>query len=128
MNNCLRRILQIRWPNSISNRGMWEKTHQLDAGDEIRRRQCGWIDHTLRKPASNITRQVLTCNPQGKRKRRRPRNTRRRNFLTNTKRTGYSCKELEKRLGQKTLEDCCQRPMSQEGRRVKESVLKLIEI
>ena len=34
---------------------MWEKTHQRNAGDEIRR------------PASTITRQTITWNPQGKR-------------------------------------------------------------
>jgi len=26
INNFLRRILQIRWPNIISNRDLWEKT------------------------------------------------------------------------------------------------------
>ena len=31
-----------------------------------------WIGHTLRKPLFNITRQALTWNPQGKRKRGRP--------------------------------------------------------
>ena len=35
---------------------------------EIRKRNWGWIGHTLQKPASNITRQALDWNPQGKRK------------------------------------------------------------
>ena len=34
INNCLRRILQIRWPNTISNSDLWEKTHQQNAGDQ----------------------------------------------------------------------------------------------
>ena len=42
---------------------------------QISRRKWGWIGHTLRKPASNITRQALTWNPQGKRKRDRPKNS-----------------------------------------------------
>ncbi|RUS77407.1 hypothetical protein EGW08_014826 [Elysia chlorotica] len=39
---------------------------------EIMKRKWGWIGHTLRKPASNITRQALDWNPQGKRKVGRP--------------------------------------------------------
>ena len=41
INNFLRRILQIRWPSTISNSDLWEKTHQQNAGDEIRRRRWG---------------------------------------------------------------------------------------
>ncbi|KAK2164714.1 hypothetical protein LSH36_60g09012 [Paralvinella palmiformis] len=95
INKCLRRILQIRWPYTISNSDLWEKTHQRNAGDEIRRRQWGWIGHTLRKPASTITRQALTWNPQGKRKRGRPKNTWRRDLMTDIKRTGYSWRETD---------------------------------
>ena len=36
------------------------------------KRRWGWLGHTLRKPNTNITRQALTWNPQGKRKRGRP--------------------------------------------------------
>ena len=35
-------------------------------------KKWGWIGHTLRKPASNVTRQALEWNPQGKRKVGRP--------------------------------------------------------
>jgi len=28
INNCLRRFLQIRWPNTTSNNELWEKSHQ----------------------------------------------------------------------------------------------------
>ena len=68
INNCLRvrRILQNHWPNTISNSDLWEKTHQKDAGDEIRRR-WGWIGHILWKPASTMPRQALTWNPRKKR-------------------------------------------------------------
>nr|KAG5693287.1 hypothetical protein BaRGS_011608 [Batillaria attramentaria] len=64
INSCLRRILQIRWPDTISNIDLWQRTHQLPAEDEIRRRRWGWLGHTLRKPTSNTTRQALTWNPQ----------------------------------------------------------------
>ena len=44
-------------------------SHQITK--QILRRKWGWIRHTLRKPASSTTR----WNPQGKRKRGRPRNS-----------------------------------------------------
>nr|KAG5702955.1 hypothetical protein BaRGS_034728 [Batillaria attramentaria] len=93
INSCLRRILQIRWPDTISNIDLWQRTHQLPAEDEIRRRRWGWLGHTLRKPTSNTTRQALTWNPQGKRKRGRPRNTWRRDLEADTKKMGYTWRQ-----------------------------------
>ena len=51
---------------------------QEPVAKQILWRKWGWIGHTLRKPASSTTRQALTWNPQGKRKRGRPRNSWRR--------------------------------------------------
>ena len=48
---------------------------QEPVAKQILRRKWGWIGHTLRKPASSTTRQALTWNPQGKRKRGQPRNS-----------------------------------------------------
>ena len=50
MNGCLRRILNIRWTDIISNVQLWQKTGQLSADEEIRKRRWGWIGHILRKP------------------------------------------------------------------------------
>jgi len=61
------------------------------------------ISHTLRKPASTITWEFLTWNPQGKRKRRRPRNMWRKDLLTEIKRTCYSWRELEKKAQDRRL-------------------------
>lgn len=96
INSCLRRILQIHWPDTISNADLWQRTNQLPAENEIRRRRWRWIGHTLRKPASNITRQALSWNPQGKRKRGRPRNTWQRDLEAETKKMGYTWRQLER--------------------------------
>nr|KAG5688556.1 hypothetical protein BaRGS_010191 [Batillaria attramentaria] len=69
LNTCLRRIFNIRWPEKIRNEELWERAGQEPAAKQILRRKWGWIGHTLRKPASSTTRQALTWNPQGKRKR-----------------------------------------------------------
>ncbi|VDP30550.1 unnamed protein product [Schistosoma margrebowiei] len=49
MNSCLRKILNIHWPDTISNSLLWKRTNQLPAEEEIRKRRWKWIGHTLRK-------------------------------------------------------------------------------
>ncbi len=66
INSCLCRILQIRWPDTIRNCELWQRTNQLPVEQEIRKRKWRWTGHTLRKPITSITRQALTWNPQGK--------------------------------------------------------------
>ena len=90
LNSCLRRIFNIRWPDKIRNEDLWEQAGQKPVAEQILRRKWGWIGHTLRKPVSNTTRQALTWNPQGKRKRGRPRNTWRRDTEAELKRLGTS--------------------------------------
>ena len=63
---------------------------------EILQRRLRWLGHTLRKPPSNITRQVLTWNPPGKRKRGRPCNNWRRDLEADVESTAKNWKELEK--------------------------------
>ena len=95
VNTCLRRLLQIHWPDTISNTELWRKTSQLAVEEEIRSRRWRWIGHTLRKPPDNITRQALTWNPQGKRRRGRPRNTWRRDLEADTRKMGHTWREVE---------------------------------
>jgi hypothetical protein len=95
-NSCLRRILQIRWPDTISNANLLKKTSQSSIEEEIRKRRWGWLGHTLRKPTSNITRQALRWNPQGKRNRGRPRNTWRRDLEREISKKGSNWSEIER--------------------------------
>ncbi|CAH8530029.1 unnamed protein product [Schistosoma rodhaini] len=60
INSCLRKILNIHWPDTISNSVLWERTNQLTAEEEIRKRRWKWIGHTLRKSPICITTQTLT--------------------------------------------------------------------
>ena len=68
-NRRLRYILGVRWPRKISNGELWQRTKQEGIEVTIRRRKWRWIGHTLRKPATNITR---LWNPQGVRQKGRP--------------------------------------------------------
>ncbi|VDO70428.1 unnamed protein product [Schistosoma margrebowiei] len=77
-NSCLRKILNIHWPDTINNSLLWERTNQLPAEEEIRKRRWKWIGHTLRKSSNCITRQAPTWNLEGKWKQGRPKNALRR--------------------------------------------------
>ena len=102
INNCLRRILNIRWPEKISNKELWQKTNQPPVEEELKRRKWRWIEHTLRKPKHNITRQALQWNPQGKRGRGRPRNTWRRDFIAEMEIEVYRWQDLERMAQNRT--------------------------
>ncbi|KAH9596966.1 hypothetical protein MS3_00000978 [Schistosoma haematobium] len=39
INSCLRKILNIHWPDTTSNSLLWERTNQLPAEEEIRKRR-----------------------------------------------------------------------------------------
>jgi hypothetical protein len=73
VNMCLRRILNIRWPDTISNNSLWAITKDEPINIQIKKRKWRWIGHTLRKPAG-----AIDWNPQGARRRGRPRKTWRR--------------------------------------------------
>ncbi|KAK3087680.1 hypothetical protein FSP39_009109 [Pinctada imbricata] len=88
INKCLRRILSFRWPQTIRNTDLWQQTNQRSIEEEIMRRRWGWLGHTLKKPVTNITRQPLMWNPQGKRRRGRPRHTWHRDLDADVKLTG----------------------------------------
>ncbi|VDP07160.1 unnamed protein product, partial [Schistosoma margrebowiei] len=74
---------------------LWERTNQLPAEEEIRKRRWKWIGHALRKSSNCITRQALTWNSEGKRNRGRPKNTLRRLIEADMKRIYRNWKELE---------------------------------
>ncbi|VDO57151.1 unnamed protein product [Schistosoma margrebowiei] len=67
INSCLSKILNVRWPDTISNSLLWERTDKFPAGEKISKRRWKWIGHKLRKSSNRTTKQALTSNPKGKR-------------------------------------------------------------
>ena len=96
VNTCLRRIYKTRWQDKLRNEDLWRRAGQEPVAMQILRRKWGWIGHTLRKPASSTTRQALTWNPQGKRKRGRPRNSWRRDTESEMRQQKTNFTELAK--------------------------------
>ena len=78
INRKLRYIIGIWWPRTIKNEELWARTEQEEIENTIKRRKFKWLGHTLRKPPTSVTRQALDWNPQGARRRGRPRGSWRR--------------------------------------------------
>jgi hypothetical protein len=80
INRCLRKILRIYWPETISNEVLWRRTDQMKMDTLIRKRKFEWIGHLLRKDGSKIAKHALWWNPltQKGRKQGRPRQSWRR--------------------------------------------------
>jgi hypothetical protein len=47
VNRCLRRNINLWWPDVMSNEELWHKTSQEPIAVEIKRRKWRWIGHTL---------------------------------------------------------------------------------
>ena len=71
-NRCLRRIKKIFWPY---NEELWAQTSCPNISPQIRGRKWRWLGHTLRKKDGEISKGALRWNPQGKRRRARPKKT-----------------------------------------------------
>ena len=87
--------MRIFWPEKITNIELWKKTNQKPVEGEIKSRKWKWIGHTLRKDTTDITREALEWNPQGKRKRGRPKITWRRTVLEEAKSVNKTWSELK---------------------------------
>jgi hypothetical protein len=86
INRCLRTVLKIWWPYTISNEELWMKTGQVEIEHEIRKRKLGWMGHRLRKDDKEIctSKRTLYWNPIGKRQIGRPKETWKKSMLKET--------------------------------------------
>ena len=70
--------VQEEFSAAVRNKELWRQKGQRRLEQEIRQRAWGWIGHTLRRLDEHVVKRALQWNPQGKRKRGRPRHTWRR--------------------------------------------------
>ena len=89
-NKCLRRILKIFWPNTISNAELHTRTGVKPIHDTIRQHRWRWLGHVCRMPHSSLPRTALHWTPQGKRSRGRPKETWRRSIEKELKSRGMT--------------------------------------
>jgi hypothetical protein len=67
--------MNINCIEEITNEELWRVTKQKPIEIKIKRRKWTWIGHTLLKEAGAIEKTTLNCNPQGYRRRDRPKRT-----------------------------------------------------
>jgi len=75
INKWLRRIMNIKWTDKITNGELWRITRQKPIEIQIKRRKWNWTGHTLCKEAGATEKTALDWNPQGYRRRGRPKRT-----------------------------------------------------
>ena len=71
----LRIINRIFWPKTITNEELLNICSCQPITTEIKKRKWRWIGHTLCKEDTDIAKMSLEWNPQGARRRERPRMT-----------------------------------------------------
>jgi len=87
--------MNIKWTNKITNKGLQRITHQKSIENQIKRRKWNWIGHTLRKETGAIGKTALDWNPQGYRRRGRPKRTWRRAIEDEIRSTRRSWNEVK---------------------------------
>ena len=95
-NRCLRRILQICWPNTITNEELHRRAEIEPISTQVKRRRWRWIGHVLRQQTTALTRIALRWTPDGQRKRGRPKETWRRTVEREMKEKGWTWGRLER--------------------------------
>ena len=93
-NKCLRRILHIFWPNTISNVKLLEKTGLVPISSIVTQRRWRWIGHVLRMDTKELPKTALKWTPQGQRKRGRPVETWRRGLERDMKNLGWTWSKM----------------------------------
>jgi len=64
--------MNIKWTENITNEELWRIKKQKQIEIQIKRRIWNWTGHTLHKEAGAIDKTILDWNPQGYRRRGRP--------------------------------------------------------
>jgi hypothetical protein len=99
VNRFLRSILGIRWPEVISNEDLWQRTNHVQCDVQMKKRKWNWVGHTLRRGQQHIPKQALEWNPQGSRRRGRPRQTWRRSIHQELAAVGKSWQDAKTTAG-----------------------------
>jgi len=87
--------MNIKWTDKITNEELWRITKQKPIETQIKRRKWNWIAHTLPKEAGAIEKTALDWNPQGYRRRGRPKRTWQRTIEDEIRITGISWNEVK---------------------------------
>jgi hypothetical protein len=75
---------------------LWETTGETPVEPQIKKRKCKWIGHSIWNDENAVERISLGWNPQGRRKRGRPRKTWRKSVMEEAQREGRKWREVKR--------------------------------
>jgi hypothetical protein len=87
--------MNIKWTDKVTNKELWRITQQKPIENQIKRRKCNWIGHTLGKEAGAIEQTALDWNTQRHRRRGRPKRTWRRTIENEIRSKGKPWPEIK---------------------------------
>ena len=90
-NTCLRKILKVYWPETISNARLHQATKQHHICLILKKRRWTWLSHVYRMNNDPPAKTALTWMPEGNRKRSRPKTTWRLTVEEELKAAGLTC-------------------------------------
>ena len=67
--------MNSKWTDKITNEELWRITQQKPKENQMKRRKLNWIGQILSKEIGAVEKTALEWNPQGYRKRGRPKRT-----------------------------------------------------
>ena len=93
---CLRRILKIKWQDHVTTRELLEKAETKFLSEEVKGRRLKMTGHVLRQNRNSHTNIAPSWTPEGKRKRGRPNTTWRRTAERERERNGVGWRIWDK--------------------------------
>ncbi|KAI0215988.1 hypothetical protein LSAT2_031965, partial [Lamellibrachia satsuma] len=87
-NKCLRKILGVFWPNTITNEELHRKTDATALATQIKKRRWRWLGHVCRMSPGALPKTALRWTADGKGRRGRPKETWRRTVVKEMKECG----------------------------------------
>jgi hypothetical protein len=99
--------MNIKWTNKVTNKELWRITKQKLMEIQIKRRKWNWTGHTLCKEAGAIEKTALDWNPQGYKRRGRPKRTWQRTIEDVIRNTGRSWNEVKGTAGDRSAWMLC---------------------
>ena len=94
--NCLRKIMNIKWYERVTEEEVRRRSGQQSVIEELRKHRWRYYGHALRMGAERLPKQVLTWTPEGRRRRGRPNDTWRRTIQRDMKNHGLLARDVER--------------------------------
>ena len=95
-NRCLRKILGVFWPNTITNEELHRETDATSLATQIKKRRWRWLGHVCRMSPGAMPKTALRWTADGKRRRGRPKETWRRTVEKEKKECGLTWNTITK--------------------------------